>query len=450
MALQEYRDAEFKDRRLTARLARIIAAVAKDPSRSFPEMLEDESQLEGLYRFLGNEKVSFESLLLPHRTATLARAVAAEDVLVVHDTSEFVFTGEKRSHIGRVNGEGGGFLGHFALAIAARDCREVLGILGGVIRYREEEHVQVRPNWRKRWRDPSKLSLRWLELADQVRQFVAGKARAIHIMDREGDSYELFSHLVKAGDRFVIRGHFDRSLEGGGTVPDALVDLPILAEREVRLSRRTRHMTVGNAPRESRMATLNVRATSVEIAKPLGLRKAPLLSTITLNVVVVREQSPPKGMAPVEWRIYTTEPISTKEEILRIVDYYRARWLVEEFFKSLKSGCSFQRRQLDSRRTVENALALMIPMAWTLLVLRQRSRLSPAEPSPLSAQQLAVLRAFSRKPLGDTSARTVMLAVARLGGHLKSNGDPGWQVVGRGFAKLLAYELGWEAARQEM
>ncbi len=43
-----------------------------------------------------------------------------------------------------------------------------------------------------------------------------------------------------------------------------------------------------------------------------------------------------------------------------------------------------------------------------------------------------------------------MLAIAGLGGHLKSNGDPGWQVLGRGYEKLLAYEMGWLAAKREM
>jgi hypothetical protein len=48
------------------------------------------------------------------------------------------------------------------------------------------------------------------------------------------------------------------------------------------------------------------------------------------------------------------------------------------------------------------------------------------------------------------TARDAMLAVAALGGHLKSNGDPGWLVLGRGLNDLLA--LGWrarEAARSD-
>lgn len=44
--------------------------------------------------------------------------------------------------------------------------------------------------------------------------------------------------------------------------------------------------------------------------------------------------------------------------------------------------------------------------------------------------------------------REAMLAVAGLGGHLPSNGDPGWLVLGRGMHDLLLLELGWRAREQ--
>jgi hypothetical protein len=54
------------------------------------------------------------------------------------------------------------------------------------------------------------------------------------------------------------------------------------------------------------------------------------------------------------------------------VDVGQARWTVEEFFKALKTGCSFEKRQLESLHTLENALALfIIPMAWGLLLRKK-------------------------------------------------------------------------------
>ena len=47
----------------------------------------------------------------------------------------------------------------------------------------------------------------------------------------------------------------------------------------------------------------------------------------------------------------------------------------------------------------------------------------------------------------NPTARDALLAVARIGGHIKNNGDPGWQVLGRGYDSLLLMELGWRAAQ---
>jgi hypothetical protein len=42
------------------------------------------------------------------------------------------------------------------------------------------------------------------------------------------------------------------------------------------------------------------------------------------------------------------------------------------------------------------------------------------------------------------TVRDAMLGVAALGGHIKNNGDPGWQVLGRGFRRFLELEEGWD------
>ena len=43
-----------------------------------------------------------------------------------------------------------------------------------------------------------------------------------------------------------------------------------------------------------------------------------------------------------------------------------------------------------------------------------------------------------------------MLAIAKLGGHISNNGDPGWIVLGRGLDRLLDIELGLAIASPEM
>jgi hypothetical protein len=82
----------------------------------------------------------------------------------------------------------------------------------------------------------------------------------------------------------------------------------------------------------------------------------------TVNVVHFCEPSPHVGEAPVRWILYTTEPIDTPEQLAAIVDIYRARWRIEQFFKALKTGCAFESKQLESVEALVNALALTCPL----------------------------------------------------------------------------------------
>ena len=122
----------------------------------------------------------------------------------------------------------------------------------------------------------------------------------------------------------------------------------------------------------------------------------------------------------------------------------------------MKTGCAFSERQLESQQTSQVAIALMLPAAWRLLLIRTLAR--APEPLPaaaaLPAEELQVLAALQKKPVKMyKNARDVYLGVARLGGHLKSNGEPGWQVLGRGYRKLQdavwAVRMVREASQEE-
>ena len=153
---------------------------------------------------------------------------------------------------------------------------------------------------------------------------------------------------------------------------------------------------------------------------------------------------------PVDWVLATTEPIDSVAEIERIVDTYRSRWVIEEFFKALKTGCEFEKRQLESEHTLSNALGLLVPIAWQMLLLRSLSRSDETAPASdvLTETQVNVLAAFSPKFPTRPTVRQAMLAIAGMGGHIKNNGEPGWIVIGRGFQHLLVLEAGWKAAKR--
>ena len=131
------------------------------------------------------------------------------------------------------------------------------------------------------------------------------------------------------------------------------------------------------------------------------------------------------------------------------MDCYRSRWVIEEFFKALKQGCSLEKRQLESYQALSNALAVFLPIAWRLLLMRSLARVAPEQPATmiLSEPQLLLIKFKLRLPAVPQTIEQALFAVARLGGHLKNNGAPGWQTLGRGYQKLLDYEIGFRAAR---
>ena len=461
---EEFEGAELGDKRRTQRLQRVAERIADGPDRSVPKATGSDAELEGCYRFLNNEQVTPAAILSPHQRRTVERCEAHREVLVVHDTTSLRFPNEDtRQGLGPLLSKHGvrGFYAHTALALALGEVRDPLGVLG--VHTYNRSFEATTSNTAKRITDPKNEYHRFAHLIDQSEKLLAGHASAIHVIDREADVYELFARLVACNYRFVIRLSDDRAtpeqIEGTKShikLSHIVRTLEGVTEREVPLSRRAKGAMPStrkiHPAREGRIAKLSFRATNVEIRRPENLPKE-LAKSIALRLVHVVEVDAPEGQPPVEWQLLTTEPIDTADDILRVVDIYRARWTIEELFKALKTGCQFEKRQFRSYDALCRLLAIMLPVAWRLLRIRAASRMTPERLASdlLTATQLAVLIATSKRvPLPpNPTADQALRAIAGLGGHLKRNGAPGWITLGRGFDTLLAYEVGYRAAMQD-
>jgi len=448
---QEMSVGSFGDSRLSRRLGQMVELLEKLPNRSIPEAMGGLSEAEAAYRFLRNEQVTPQRILEPHWRASVERMRAEGVALVVHDTTEMRFRGQ-REGLGDLGSKiYQGFFCHLALAVDARGNRRPLGVLGVQALVRRQRHGGKKRKWRERRVASDRESLRWGALLDLVEERVAGRCSMIHLMDREADDYELFAGMVTKDRRFVVRMHYDRRLQGEPAealgprkVQPALDLVEDVADREVVLSARQakhpgRPRASGEAPvRRSRVARLKFRSTRLCIARP---QDAPndLPPSLELNVVRVQEIEPPDGQEPVLWTLVTTEPVSTPEQVLGVVDYYRCRWMIEEYFKVLKTGCAYESRQLESLDTLLNFLAIVVPVAWQMFALRSLADVSPQAPATdvLTDDQVAVLTKIARPAIPTKpTAHQALYAIAALGGHFKRNGPPGWLVLRRGFEKL--------------
>lgn len=460
----EYAGAKLGDQRLSKRLISMGEEMSERPDASFPQIFDDDASLEAGYRFFKNPRVSLENMLAPHVRQTAQRASSYDEVLIAHDTTEFNFGASDRKGLGYLGkGKSRGFLGHFSLALAPDESRQPLGTLAleTIFRPKPKKGRKKKRTHKERQQDPANEGHRWLRGVQESEAALDGKSQAIHIMDREGDSYALLAAMKNDEHRCVVRiAHDRRVLDGDADkLRQTLEKKPVLGQRAIEVCKRDRTPTPAYRKqfpsRAARKATVSISAAEVTLPRPRSSSESPYPS-LTLNVVRVFESDPPEGLAPVEWILWTTESIDTVEQVWRIIDIYRARWVIEEFFKVLKTGCSFEHRQLESAEALLRALGVTLPVAWRLLLLRTLCRhdeQTPASAALSPVQLICLYAALSRVKTTlpeNPSVRDALLGIAKLGGHRKHNGEPGWIVLGRGFEKLLYLVQGYLIAREKM
>lgn len=458
---REFEAVDLGDKRLDARLVGVATRIAAAPSESFPKMVASEGEREGLYRFLSNPRVSWRDILGAHITATVGRARfgdAGGITRLVHDTTDFVFSGD-RDGLGTVMKDTKGFFMHLCLAVSGDEARVPLGVMGlhPYVRKspsRKKSLNEHKLEVRARPRD-EKESHRWETLAFETAAHF-GDHPVLHVMDQEADDFVLLSILASGGHRFVIRGSSKRQLDEG-SVAMQLADEESRLFRWVLLSPRTKpvgHKQKRAHPRrDERIAELHVRWTQIELPKPVHAQTD--VQMLPLYVVQVHEPAPPEGNEPIEWTLYTTERVTNLDEATAVVDHYRARWRIEEYFRAIKQGCAVQKRQLESFDAIVRAIAVFAPIAWQLLLLRSLAHVRSDLPSSrlFAADELDALAALLEdkgcKPMPkDPTVGDVLNAIATVGGHIRQNGPPGWLVLGRGFDDFLSAVRIWRAAKR--
>jgi len=319
---QELEGVELGDPRRAARARKIAAAMAREPESGFPRIAANESELEGTYRFLRNPEVKPDALLEPHHQQTARRAAAAKVVVVAHDTTSFEFNGaDQADEMGYLNTSGRGFYAHMSLVLSATAVKNPLGVIASRIWFRSKPPRARGSKKRSSGRDCAKLkekeSSRWFEQIEEseVRLRQAGQGlAAIHVMDREADSYDLLAKLAKNSRRFVVRMARDRVAAGRSEsvhwahVRELLGEAEALFTREVPLGRRRKktapRANKTHSPRQARTAKLRYAAAQVTIKRPQYLRSLPAL--LPLNAVRVYEVDVPDGVEPVEWVLFTS------------------------------------------------------------------------------------------------------------------------------------------------
>lgn len=443
-AAQQWGAAQLGDTRRTARAVTVGAQLAANPAAQVPEQTGTWKDAKAAYRLFNEADVTHQGLGRPHWTATRQRARSANGVvLFIQDGTQADYS--HHPHViglGRLNKvRRHGMQIHTCLAAPL-----ATGELG----------IAAQRVWQRPPKPPGKesryaLSLRqteydvWAEMLHEIGPAPARQSGVtwISVGDRASDVYGYFRAAAASGWEVVARAARDRIIAASAGERRYLLQwargLPGHAATTVQVRGRD------GAPQ--RTARLQVAWSACAIPAPVRGKER---GGPPLRVSVVRawEADPPAGVEPSDWVLATSLTVSGAAAALQVIAYYERRWLIEEYHKCLKTGCALEARQLETAAGLEALLGFLAIIAVRLLQLREASRRRPAAPARqyVAPELLTTLRHYLRLPPADLTLREFWRAVARLGGFLarKSDGDPGWQTLWRGWLKLQ--DLAWQPA----
>jgi hypothetical protein len=415
-AATQFGAAELGDVRRTGRLVSTMAAIARAPDESLPRQLGSLAGAKAAYRLFDCGAVTREAVMDPHLAQCRAEAARHPIVLMVHDDTTLDFSTHRRLQgAGRVGDDHGtGFLAHSCLAVLPSG--ETLGLAHQTIWARPPKGVTR----------PTRESAVWAETIATIGRPPAG-SRFVSVADRGADVFEHLESVRDTGWDAVVRAAQDRRLVTGGRSLTAL--------------RAARAMGATTALTRQGEAVVCVAWRELELLPP---RNGPAgRAPIRVRGVRVWNDT-------LEWLLLTTRPVETLDQALEIIAWYARRWTVEELHKAWKTGCRAEQRQLEEADRLVPLLGALAIVAVRLLGLRDAARRDGGAPVDVPETTIRILAAKLQQPADCfTTNRDFLRGVARLGGFLarKSDGEPGWQTIWKGWFVLMILVEGYELAQ---
>ena len=397
-------------------------------------------------RLLGNAKVTTERIIESWSDGTVA-AAEGRHVLAIQDTSEinFTTTAERRRGLGETaKGNVHGLLLHPMLAVDADDGT-CLGLLSGQIWTREGRRTVSHD--RRELSD--KESQRWITTALAAKPLLAKAAMVTALGDRESDIFALYASAAEYL-HVIVRSMHDRKLADDSSLYAASETMAIVDQRAI--------VVPARAQRAERAVSLELRFGAVNLARPQSKFLRHLPESLPLTLVDVREVDPQAGTEPLHWRLLTTHAVANAEQAWRIVDWYKQRWLIEQFFRVLKTqGFRLEDSQVATADRLLKLAAIAAKAAVITIQLLQARDGRGQQPIQLAfnANEVAALTALNqnieakskrlKNPHPSDSLAWAAWIIGRLGGWdgYPSSKPPGPITMKHGLEYFHAVAIGW-------
>lgn len=458
---QELSGGDFGDARLNQRARSMAELLGQYPNVSIPAALKSRAEIEGAYRFFNNDSVTPDRIVSSHIEATYERIDSVDFALLVQDTTEVDLTRPKQ----QVKGAGpmdcesrrGGFFhpmiafdaAGVPLGLAGQESwtRETISRASKVEKAERRRTTPIEEKESYRWIQ----GLRWAEKAAAA----CGDTTVVCLGDSEADIYDLFAAATASEQpnlHLLIRAGQNRTTTEKQDWLDQVRQTAKIGDQSIAIRAR---IAKTNAPKSARSRSREARTAELEIRKArIGLRRPihgdrDLPASITVNVVLCEETTPPEGEDPIRWMLVTTLPIDSDDDVQRVISSYCVRWQIEVYFRTLKSGCKIERRRFEAIDRVLNALAFFSVIAWRVMYVCHIGRECPEmgcevmfEPSEWKSVYAVLGKAIPEE--GSPSLNEVVRAIARLGGFMnRPNDHPGTQTLWVGLQRTYDLSNAW-------
>lgn len=413
-----------------------MARFADKPSASIPKSCNGWGETIATYRFLENDAVEWRDIMAPHWTKTQQRMSEHPVILCLQDTTELNFNGQQIEGLGPLSYEvQRGMYVHPTYAVTPE--RLPLGVIDAWMWAREKINAAgVRPGMKE--------SGRWIEGYGRIAEMAAEMpaTRLVYVADREADMIELMTYAQDCGTPadWLVRAKTDRALPEGDRLWAHTLDGAPVGEISFVIGARDKQ--------KGRKVRQQLWAKRVELPARRGVK-------IAATCVIAREIDAPAGVEPIVWRLLTNRTASTADEVIELIDWYRARWEIEMFFHVLKNACKVEAMQLSHIDNLERALALFMVVAWRVSYLMRIGRICPDLDASLFFDPDEIRGAYlltkERRPDQPPTLNDVVRLIARVGGFLgrKGDGDPGVKTIWQGIQDVRVAALTIKALRDE-
>jgi Transposase DNA-binding/Transposase DDE domain len=432
-AEQTFGTVQLHDLRRTRRTVKVATNLAENPLGSLPAQMHTWKETKALYRLLNEPDVTFAALMRPHLQQTREQANRRPVALLVQDTTDIDLSHRhKISGVGQIGNERGrGFFVQTVLAVRP-ETREILGCMAqeAFVRIPAPEGEQ---RYARRKRQERETDV-WMRQVAAIGTPHPG-SMWVHVGDRGADMFPFFHACQANQTHFLVRAAQNRRVEHSeeeiAYSLDRARSWPSQASRPLEVPARHGH--------QARSTQIELSFGQITLLPP---RNDPRENKEPLPVWVIRvwEEQAPEGEEPLEWLLLTSVPTTTLEQAWERVDWYRQRWLVEDYHQCLKSGCRIEQRQLQSVDGLIRLLGLLSPLAVRLMQVRERARQEPARAAAevIEPLMLAVLAERAGHAPATMTLGTFWTEVARLGGYLARahDGPPGWRTIWKGWLSL--------------